>query len=610
MDSSEARFVVGIDLGTTNCAVAHVDAAAEEAAVADFSIPQVTHPGAVEARPVLPSFLYLPGVEVAAGSLALPWDAEAESAVGVFARDQGARVPQRVVSSAKSWLCYDGANRRAPILPWKAPDDVPHCSPVAVSARYLSHLRDAWNSEHPEAPLERQDIVLTVPASFDAVARELTAEAAREVGLAHLTLLEEPTSALYAWLDAKGDDWRTELNVGDLLLVCDVGGGTTDFSLIAVSEEEGNLSLERIAVGEHILLGGDNMDLALAVHAQARLKAEGHKLDGWQFQMLVHGCREAKERLLEEEAEESVEVVIEGRGTRLIGGSIQTRLTRADVERVILDGFFPVCAPTDHARRSARTGLTELGLPFEADPAVSRHLASFLGHARSALKSAPLENAFAHPTAVLFNGGVMKAPRLRERVLHLLNGWLQSEGDEGVRELLSDDLDRAVARGASAYGRVRRGRGIRIRGGTTRAYYVGVEVVRPAVPGLPPPLKAVCVAPLGMEEGTLADLPGQEFGLVVGEPAEFRFLASGLRRDDVVGTTLEDWDDEDGLEEIATLTLELPASGDEKAGHRLPVRLRSVVTEVGTLELWCLAREGEGRWKLEFDVRERQPAAL
>lgn len=610
MNSNESDFIVGIDLGTTNCAVAKVDAVAEEAVVDDFAITQVTHAGTVEARPVLPSFLYLPGVEMAAGSLALPWNPQADSSVGAFAREQAARVPQHVVSSAKSWLCFEGANRRAPILPWKAPEDVPHCSPVTVSARYLSHIRDAWNNEHPDTPLEQQDIVLTVPASFDAVARELTAEAAREVGFTHLTLIEEPTSALYAWLDAVGDDWRTTLTVGDLILVCDVGGGTTDFSLIAVGEEDGNLSLERLAVGEHILLGGDNMDLALAVHAQQRLKAEGHKLDSWQFQMLVHACREAKERLLDAEGDETHEIVIEGRGTRLIGGSISTQLTRADVEKVILEGFFPLCAPTEHARRSARTGLTELGLPFEADPAISRHLAAFLGHARSALKEAPTAHGFAHPTAVLFNGGVMKAPRLRERVLHLLDGWVESEGGAAVRELESHDFDRAVARGASAYGRVRRGRGIRIRGGTSRAYYVGVEVARPAIPGLPPPLKAVCVAPLGMEEGTQADLPGQEFGLVVGEPAEFRFLASALRRDDMVGTTLEDWDDEDGLEEIATLTLELAAGGDEKAGQRLPVRLRSVVTEVGTLELWCVARDGEGRWKLEFDVRERKAASL
>ena len=610
MSSQECKSIVGIDLGTTNCAVAHVDAVAEEARVVDFSVSQVTHPGTVEAREVLPSFLYLPGAhELAPGSLALPWNDAAEMAVGTFARDQGARVPQRVVASAKSWLCHDGVNRRAPILPWKAPDDVPRCSPVEVASRYLEHIRDAWNDANPDQPLEQQEIVLTVPASFDAVARELTAEAARGVGFTHLTLLEEPTSALYAWLDARGEEWRKSVTVGDLILVFDVGGGTTDFSLISVGEEEGNLQLERIAVGEHILLGGDNMDLALAAHAQARLKAEGHKLDAWQFQQLVHACRDAKERLLDADGEDSRELVIEGRGTRLIGGSITTQLTRDDVERVILDGFFPVCAPSDHATRARRTGLAELGLPYEADPAISRHLASFLSNALPALADGAEGRSFAHPTAVLFNGGVMKASRLRERVLHLLEGWLSGEGSEPARELASDDLDLAVARGASAYGRVRHGKGIRIRGGTSKAYFVGVEVARPAIPGLPPPLKAVCVAPLGMEEGTQADLPDQEFGLVVGEPAEFRFLASALRRDDGVGATLEDWDEEE-LEEIATLTVELAATGSDKPGQLMPVRLRSVVTEVGTLELWCVAREGEGRWKLEFDVRERQAVGV
>ena len=607
MASGDARFVVGIDLGTTNCAVAHADLLLPEGGASDVPLLQVAHPGTVEERAVLPSFLYLPGAhELADGAIALPWRSDEPDVVGVFARDQGARVPHRVVASAKSWLCTEVANRRGPILPWKAPPEVPRLSPVEVSTRYLGHIRDAWNAAHPDELLEKQEIVLTVPASFDAVARELTAEAARAAGLGRLTLLEEPQAALYAWLDAHGDRWRKQVKVGDLILVCDVGGGTTDFSLIAVAEEAGNLVLERLAVGDHILLGGDNMDLALAVHVGNRLKTEGYRLDTWQFQMLVHACRRAKERLLEEDAPQAEDIVLEGRGTRLIGASIKTRITRQEVEQVVLEGFLPLCAVTDRAQRRARTALAELGLPYESDAAISRHLATFLGNARAALKHGD-GPSFAPPSVVLFNGGVMKAPLLRRRILDVIEKWLADEGVEAARELSNVDLDRAVARGAAHYGTVRHGCGIRIRGGTSRAYYVGVEVARPAVPGMPIPLKALCVASLGMEEGTSADLPSQDFGLVVGEPAEFRFLASSHRRDDAVGAALEEWD-ENELEEIATLAVELKAGATEVQGQLVPVRLRSVVTEVGTLELWCVEQKGEGRWKLEFDVRERQDA--
>lgn len=596
--------VIGIDLGTTNCAVAFTTTDAEGAVTrTDFPVPQLTHPGTVEPRSTMPSFLYLPGAhELPAGSTALPWDKDPAFVVGWLARDQGAKVPHRVISSAKSWLSHEGVDRRGAILPYGAPDEVPRQSPVEASANYLHHIRDAWNSEHADEPLEDQEVVLTVPASFDAVARELTAEAARKAGLKHLTLLEEPQAAFYSWLDQTGEAWREHVTVGDRILVCDIGGGTTDFSLIVVSEVDGDLTLERVAVGDHILLGGDNMDLTLAVTVQQRLKAEGTKLDAWQMQVLTHGCRVGKEQLLIEEPDESWPITIPGRGSSLIGGSVRTELKRDEVEASLVEGFFPMCKPTEAAPRGRRAGLTELGLPFESDPAITRHLARFLTQHRAAVPG-EAKWTFFHPTAILFNGGVLKAPVLRKRITEVLDSWLTAEGSEPIQVLESADLDLAVSRGAARYGMVRRGKGIRIRGGTSRAYYIGVEVARPAIPGLPPPIKAVCVAPFGMEEGTTADLPGREFGLVVGEPVEFRFLGSTTRRDDVVGETVDDW--EDDVEELTSLGATLEGTATAAAGTVVPVRLQSRVTEVGTLELWCLERGGEGRWKLEFEVREK-----
>jgi molecular chaperone DnaK (HSP70) len=609
-----ARYVVGIDLGTTNSALAYVDTGvdqAEGARVVHLPVPQLVQPGAVEERPLLPSFMYLPGPnELPTGSLKLPWSPSQDYAVGEFARAQGNQVPTRLVASAKSWLSHPGVDRRAKILPWRALEDARRVSPVEASTAYLQHLRDAWNykvaKDVPENRLERQDIVLTVPASFDAVARELTVETARAAGLEHVTLLEEPQAAFYAWIHASHDRWRSQVEVGDVALVCDVGGGTTDFTLIAVSDAEGNLELARVAVGDHILLGGDNMDLALAHAAAQAFAAQGVKLDAGQMLMLWHSCRMAKEQMFADPKLKATPVTVLGRGSRVIGGTLKGELTRAEVERVLLDGFFPTCPPDAEPRRQRAIGLQELGLPYASDPAVSKHLAHFLHRNAEVLaQKVPAKKGGKkrgpQPTAVLFNGGVFKAEPLRERMIAVLNDWDKAAGSPPVKVLLGNDLDLSVARGAAYYGLVRRGRGVRIRGGTARAYYVGVETSLPAVPGSPPPLKALCVVPFGMEEGTEADVPGQEFGLVVGEPAEFRFLGSSVRRHDTPGTLVEEWQDE--VEELSPLAMTLEAPGKE--GRTVPVHLHSKVTEVGTLELWCLSRDGKQRWKLEYNVRER-----
>ncbi len=584
------RFVVGVDLGTTNCAVAYVDTTIEGARPAIFEIPQVVGPGEVDARPTLPSFLLLPNEhEVSAAQMALPWQEGQRWAVGAMARDRGAELPHRLVSSAKSWLCNPAVDRHAAILPWRGAerlteDEGEHVSPVDASARYLAHLRAAWDDAHPDAPLADQDVLLTVPASFDAVARELTVAAAREAGL-KATLLEEPQAAFYSWLAAAGDGWRKLLVPGDVVLVCDVGGGTTDFTLIEVVDEGGNLTLERVAVGDHILLGGDNMDLALAAVTTQRLTEQGKKLDALQQRALVHACRRAKEQLLGDGAPESVPVSLLSRGSKLLGGTIRADIRREDAAALLIDGFFPVV--DDDARPAVRraAGLRELGLPYAADAAVTKHLAAFLGRHD------------ATPTAILWNGGVMKATAVRSRIHAVLGDWC----GRAPRELQGTDLDLAVALGAAYYGMVRRGRGIRIRGGTARAYYIGIEGAAPAIPGFAPPVKALCVAPFGMEEGSRATLPDDELGLVVGENVVFRFFASSTRKDDAAGALV----DPDDLVELDPVEKELAAEGGRKVGELVPVSLESEVTEVGTLALWCNARDGSARWQLEYSVRDR-----
>lgn len=582
-----AHFVVGIDLGTTNSVLAYAPADGSEA-IRVLPIPQLTAPGTVEAAAQLPSFLYLPAAgELPAKAARLPWGGPSDAVAGVFARQRGSEVPDRVIASAKSWLSHGGADGDAASLPWGAADDVPKLSPVAASARYLAHLAAAWDAAFPQHPIAEQDVLLTVPASFDPAARELTVRAAAEAGLPEVTLLEEPQAALYAWIAATGEQWRQQIGVGDALLVCDVGGGTSDFSLIAARDEGGTLGLERVAVGDHILLGGDNMDLALAYAVRERLAAAGTTLDAWQLRGLVAGCRAAKEQLLGADPLSTVPVAILGRGRKVIGGTLSADVGRDDATAALVDGFFPRCALADRPQAPRRTGLQELGLPYAADAAVTRHLAQFLSRNADT----------ARPTAVLFNGGVMRAAALRDRLLAVLDEWYPGHA---VRALSGDDPEFAVARGAAYYGLARRGRGVRIRGGIARTFYVGIETAMPAVPGMRPPIKALCVVPHGLEEGTSVELPAQELGLVVGEPTEFRFLSSSVRRDDHPGLLLDGWT-ADEIEELAPLHATLDWSGHE--GATVPVHLEAAVNELGVLELWCVSRDGQ-RWKLEFNVRE------
>ncbi len=607
----DERRGIGIDLGTTNCALAHLPLGGDDAEEPDIlDVPQVIQAGEVAARPLLPSFLYLAGEhELPPGSMDLPWAGGRQYAVGSFARAHGAKVPGRLVSSAKSWLCHAGVDRRDEILPWKGPEGVQKLSPVLASSRYLEHLGAAWQGTS-QRPLAGERAVLAVPASFDAAARDLTVEAAVAAGLPDPVLLEEPQAALYAWIGATHGAWRKQVKVGDVILVCDVGGGTTDLSLIAVSHEDGDLALTRLAVGEHILLGGDNMDLALAHQVRTRLVREGTKLDGWQFLELGHACRGAKERILADADVAEVPVAIAGRGSSLVGGTIRSAVARAEAEQVLLQGFFPECDVSTRPRESRGLGLSEWGLDYAADAAITAHLAAFLARHAGALTEVPGEAAaaaagagFAMPTAVLFNGGVFHSAVLRQRLMGILNRWISAAGGAPARELQARDLEQAVALGGATYAWVREGQGLRIRGGLGHSYYVGVESAMPAVPGMPTPVEGVCVAPHGMEEGSDTGLPGRDFGLVIGQPTEFRFFSSPSRRGDRVGDVVESWDLDEELAEMPPLMTVLQAEGRE--GSLVPVNLRSVVTEVGTLQLWCVERDGPGRWKLEFDVRMR-----
>ncbi|EJN6826210.1 Hsp70 family protein [Vibrio cidicii] len=617
-----AKFSVGIDLGTTHCVMSFMDTQDEQARVQVMTIPQLTAPGTVESRNQLGSFLYQPHEhEMNPASRVLPWTTEPTALVGAIARNLGGKTPLRLVASAKSWLCHGGVNRRDAFLPAGSPEEIEKVSPLRATELYLEHLKQAWDHAQPNHPLSEQDVTITVPASFDPAARDLTAEAARNVGFVHLTLLEEPQAALYNWIDNSNDKWRDEVTVGDIVLVVDIGGGTTDLSLVEVTEEEGNLTLKRIAVGEHILLGGDNMDLALAYSLKMKLAQEGKELQPWQVQAMTHACRDAKEALLNDAELQSVPIVVPSRGSKLLGATLKTELTQQEVQQMLVDGFFPKVAITEHPVQRNRGALTQMGLPYAQDAGITRHIAAFLskqayanGEALPAQDYNPFVGGmpgmaqqaavdFIKPTAILFNGGVLKSSLLAERLEETINEWLLDAGAEMAKRLTGVDLDLAVASGAAYYGAVRRGQGVRIRGGIASSYYVGIESAMPAIPGMAPPMEALCVAPFGMEEGTSVDVPSQQFGLIIGQPVNFQFFGSTVRRDDLAGTHLGHWG-QDELEELPEIQVTLPVSEGRREGEVVPVTLASRVTELGTLYLEAIAADNGQKWHVEFDVRD------
>ncbi len=582
-----ARYVVGIDLGTTNTALAYVDlkATGPKLEIKTFAIPQLVGPGRVGERSTLPSFLYLPGpYELDPEALALPWAPERDFAVGTFARDQGALVPGRLVSSAKSWLCHGGVDREAPILPWGAGEEVKKVSPVEASARYLAHLREAWNfvmaAEDPANALENQLVIVTVPASFDEVARELTRQAAEKAGLSEVILLEEPVAALYAWLSQHEDHWQEMLKEGEKVLVCDVGGGTSDFTLVEVRRGAEGLSLERIAVGDHILLGGDNIDLALARLVERKLP--GTRLDFARFQTLTFLCRELKERLLAPDGPQEDAVRLPGRGTSLIADTLVVKVSKDEALALILKDFFPEIeyGPSLKRVESVPRVLPEWGLPFARDPAVTRHLAAFLY--RHEIKGVDV---------LLFNGGALKPPLLRARIREEVAKWF---AQTPPRELETVSLDLAVSIGAAYYGLVRQGLGIRVGGGLPRAYYLGV-----AAEGKGP--QAVCLVPKGTKEGERLVLP-HTFKALTNRPVKFPIYTSSLRKDplgQVVSLNEEEF------VPLPPLTTVLKF-GRKAQLREIPVEIEVYLSELGILETYCRSKETPHRWRLQFALREME----
>lgn len=599
LERAPSRYVVGIDLGTTNSAVCYVDCERNTSRVEVLAIPQFTAANVVEKLDTLPSFLYQPAADRAALGK-LPWNDDSQPIVGAMARDAGAISAGRVISSAKSWLCHRGVDRLADVLPWQAAPDVERMSPVEASSRYLAHIRAAWNHQFKGAPLEEQEIVLTLPASFDEVARELTISAAQRAGLPRVVLLEEPQAAFYAWIAKHRDTWQAELKVGQKILICDVGGGTTDFTLIRVRQDEtGQIQLHRIAVGDHLILGGDNFDLALAKHLEEKL-AVTKGLDARQWDTLLRASRSSKEELLSQASPTERTISIASGGSRLIGGSLQTTITRDEAATLLVEGFFPK-VPRDARPQARRSGFQEFGLPYAADPAITRYLAQFLARHRyadvdppadpQAIPTPPLDPA--KPDLVLLNGGVFSSPLLVSRLLETIGEWFT--GDRATpwqpRLLDNDRLDLAVARGAAYYGLVRRGLGVKIAASLARSYYLGLE-------GTPP--QAICLVPGSAQPGETITLKQPALELLVSQPAQFPLFVSSLRLADRAGEVLPiDPEQMSALPPIRT-ALKTRTRGERGT---IAVHLNVLLTEIGTLELWCSEAEGERQWRLEFDVR-------
>ena len=592
-----SRYIVGIDLGTTNSSAAYIDTEHKPFKVENFPILQITAPGEAEALDLFPSFYYEAAEsEFSEGAINLPWHQENQkSLTGVFARDHGAQTPGRLVVSAKSWLSHSGVDRTAPLLPWRAAQDVQKISPLDATSCYLKHVHQAWNHEFPQYPLNEQDVIITVPASFDEIARELTVTAAARAGLSSIVLLEEPQAAFYSWINQHLKDWQSRVNAGQKILVCDIGGGTTDFSLIQVrGKEDGSVEFHRISVGDHLILGGDNLDLALAYHIEKNhLKSK--KLSPGQFGALVRSCQRAKEILLGHDAPQKKVINIAGAGSALIGGSLQVEVDRDEVTEVLLDGFFPVVDLNDKPV-IRQSGFQEFGLPYAPDAAATKYLASFLTINRKAAKQFTAETGAdpARPDIILFNGGVFSSESIRNRIIETVGKWFSKDSGQWQPQIFKNIRpELAVSRGAAYFGLVRRGCGVRISAGLARSYYIVVETEKKQ-------MRALCLAPAGLGEGESIELTSQTFDLLIRQPVEFELYVSSRRTTDEPGELVEIYPlDMYALPPIRTVL----RSGKKQEAGSVKVVLNVKLTEIGTLDLWFSEQKGNRSWRLQFDVR-------
>lgn len=592
MENNKYKYIIGIDLGTSNTVVAYtlIDDLDEIPEFKIFEIPQIIKPGEILTSPVLPSFIYFPDDnEKGRDKFTLPWSDDERFVIGEYARKRGAEIPSRQIASAKSWLCNSHVKREDKILPWKSEDVSAKFSPVEAQTEILNHIKEAWNFEFAlgdeESLFEEQNILITIPASFDAVARELTLKACKDSGIKNLTLMEEPQAAFYSWLKDNDKTWRDMIEKEDLILVCDIGGGTSDFTLIKVNDENGNLELERSAVGNHLLVGGDNIDLALSYLVNSKFAANGKKLDQWQMKSLVNKSREAKEYLFENLESESAKITLLGKGSRLIGGTLKSEIKKQELDQIVKAGFFPMCSKEDLPQNNQKTGLMEVGLSYESDPAITKHLADFLFGNQ--------ENRT--PSYILFNGGVMKSDDIREHIRSVVSSW---SNETKALELINITPDTAVAKGATYYGFIKESGGIRIKSGLNKTYYIEVASSMPAIPGIPAPTKAVCVAPFGLEEGSIIKIDQNQYMLTLGEDVSFNLLGSSKNKNDEAGETIEDF--HGNLEPVTEIETFLQG----EKGEQIPVILEIHATEVGTLDFYCSSVNDEKRWKLEFNLRQ------
>lgn len=579
-------YFIGIDLGTTHSAVYYSQSGQSQVGrIQQLAIPQFIAAGQVDSRPLLPSFVYFPhDTEFLESDLLLPWG-KAHSIVGQLARELGAKSSGRLVQSAKSWLCHSRVGADENVLPIDALEEVEKISPAAVTEILLTHLVNAWKVSFPNAPITDQNVVITVPASFDPAARAITEQSAERVGL-RARLIEEPLAAFYAWLSDQ-KNWAENLTVNEHILVVDVGGGTTDLSLIQAVEKDGALGLERVAVGRHILLGGDNMDMTLTYHLAAQLAQNGTHLEPWQITGLTQACREAKERLLSNEDIAETSVVVPSRGRSLFNNSVKATLSQADVQQLLIEGFFPQVQFGEQAHKAARSGFSSINLDYEGDPAITRHISEFLS--RHDVK----------PSKILLNGGVFNATVIRNTLEVRLQSLL---GDIPLTMLTPSHLDYAVAKGATYYAKVQAEGGVKVKSGLASNYYIGVASPMPAIPGMAPPVDAICVAPFGLEEGSEEQMLPNEFSLVVGESVIFRFFQSKNNEVDAVGNVVSAFA-LGQLNELSPLSVRLDA-GHYQAGEMVRIYLTARVTELGLLLLQAHDTQSDLNWTIEFQVRE------